>query len=273
MSLIFSQILEKDRRLRVNFLNTRKSPYFNEYIYSRLGNYFDDYCAYYAIDSQRVIMSYNNFVSHYMTHLKKFDQLGEYPYESSKDPLILNRIDYDIALILSILLEPVRHQIFNNVLNSYKIIENKARILFVGIGPGIELELLPDELNKIEAYDLEIAEFPKKRFVKFNLKEELFDKELTAFDNIYCIELLEHIPNPELLVKNLSDSLKPGGNLYLTTASNMPQFDHMINFHDRPFDNSLEEMSLEIIKKVNFMHGYNGKNSESYNTWYSCKKR
>jgi len=268
---MIKKILEADRRLRIAHLSLKKNESYDPELNETIAVFFNEYANEYNLTVDEVLASYNKFTLQYLNDLNNFQKTNEYPI-LKKGEVKIDRIDYDIALILSSFFEKVRHAIFKEIKDSFKNINTTSKILFIGIGPGIELTLLPNNNRDIDAYDLAISDFTKNKFSNFNFVEEIFVECPNSYSHIYCIELLEHIQNPELLMKNIYNSLIENGEVYLTTASNMPQFDHIINFHDRPFDNSLEEMGFEIIKKVNFTHNYNGQNSESYNTWYRCKK-
>lgn len=45
------------------------------------------------------------------------------------------------------------------------------------------------------------------------------DYEHTGFDAITCMEMLEHVPHPELVIRHCKRLLKPGGLLFLSTIS------------------------------------------------------
>ncbi len=52
------------------------------------------------------------------------------------------------------------------------------------------------------------------------------------YDTIFAIELLEHLENPYEIMESFGRSLKKDGRLIITTARNVPQFDHLFNFTD-----------------------------------------
>lgn len=49
--------------------------------------------------------------------------------------------------------------------------------------------------------------------------ESFADKEPAPFDIITCMELLEHVPDPDALVARTASLLKPGGHLFLATIN------------------------------------------------------
>ncbi len=49
-----------------------------------------------------------------------------------------------------------------------------------------------------------------------------------SFDTIVMLALLEHLANPDRLIKNLASYLKPGGQIVLTTPTPMGNFIHAV---------------------------------------------
>ncbi len=47
--------------------------------------------------------------------------------------------------------------------------------------------------------------------------------EKKAFDIVSCLEAIEHVPDPELLVKTCSDLCKPGGEVFFSTINRNPK--------------------------------------------------
>ncbi|MBP9726300.1 MAG: bifunctional 2-polyprenyl-6-hydroxyphenol methylase/3-demethylubiquinol 3-O-methyltransferase UbiG [Gammaproteobacteria bacterium] len=48
------------------------------------------------------------------------------------------------------------------------------------------------------------------------------DVKVGKFDVITCMELLEHVPDPDALIKTLSNLLKPGGKIFFSTINRNP---------------------------------------------------
>ena len=106
-------------------------------------------------------------------------------------------------------------------------------ILDVGCGGGLLCEALFDFNGKISGIDaagpgIEIA----KRHAKDNCKEilyrditaeELVDSESEKYDVVTCLEVIEHVPDPQSLVTACSNLLKPGGSLFLSTINRNPR--------------------------------------------------
>jgi 2-polyprenyl-6-hydroxyphenyl methylase/3-demethylubiquinone-9 3-methyltransferase len=106
-------------------------------------------------------------------------------------------------------------------------------VLDVGCGGGLLCEALFDFNGKISGIDaagpgIEIA----KRHAKDNCKEilyrditaeELVDSESEKYDVVTCLEVIEHVPDPQSLVTACSNILKPGGSLFLSTINRNPR--------------------------------------------------
>ena len=106
-------------------------------------------------------------------------------------------------------------------------------ILDVVCGGGLLCEALFDFKGKISGIDaagpgIEIA----KEHAKLN-NREIFYRDITAeelvadesekYDVVTCLEVIEHVPDPQSLVSACSKLLKPGGSLFLSTINRNPR--------------------------------------------------
>ena len=119
----------------------------------------------------------------------------------------------------------------SNYINNKKTVNN-LEVLDVACGGGLLAEALYDFGAQVTGVDIsEVAIETAKLHASKNNKDIsyilgeaeslLLDKK--AFDVVSCLEAIEHVPNPELLVKTCSDLCKPGGEVFFSTINRNPK--------------------------------------------------
>ena len=106
-------------------------------------------------------------------------------------------------------------------------------LLDVGCGGGILAEALHDKGAIVTGIDaagpgIEIAKHHAKKNNKLidyqeSTAEDLIQKSSEKYDVVTCLEVLEHVPDPKLLVKTCINLLKPNGDLFLSTINKNPR--------------------------------------------------
>ena len=106
-------------------------------------------------------------------------------------------------------------------------------LLDVGCGGGILAEALHDKGAIVTGIDaagpgIEIAKHHAKKNKKSidyqeSTAEDLIQKSTEKYDVVTCLEVLEHVPDPKLLVKTCINLLKPNGDLFLSTINKNPR--------------------------------------------------
>lgn len=98
------------------------------------------------------------------------------------------------------------------------------RILDIGCGGGVLTEGLAKKGALLTGIDVEpdtiITATRHARDAQLDIIYEcvpIEDFEATSFDAITCMEMLEHVKNPELIIEHAVRFLKPGGYLFLST--------------------------------------------------------
>ena len=119
----------------------------------------------------------------------------------------------------------------SNYINDKKNVNN-LEVLDVACGGGLLTEALHDFGAQVTGVDIsEIAIETAKLHASKNNKDisyilgeaENLLLEKKAFDVVSCLEAIEHVPDPELLVKTCSDLCKPGGEVFFSTINRNPK--------------------------------------------------
>lgn len=103
-------------------------------------------------------------------------------------------------------------------------------VLDVGCGGGVLSEGLASNGAKVTGLDVEPdAIATAKAHAKQNglqikyVCKPIEDYEASSFDFITCMEMLEHVSDPQLVIDNCARLLKPGGYLFLSTINRTPK--------------------------------------------------
>jgi len=249
---MIEKIINKERVFQILF---DRVDFYNQDVKNILMNYIDKYIEFKNLNSYDLKLHYEHFIKQFNKDAKQYINTNIYPALNNDKKYEITREEYDVALLLSTILTQPRYDIMTNIYKESKPLESA---LVVGSGVGIELALIKNNYKSISAYDIEVDKFCNNVHKGIQFFEEEFTGNTTnKYDDIYIIELLEHVPNPYKLIKNTKNSLNKSGRIIITLAVDIPQFDHVFNFDDiDDFKKEIDNLDLQVEYEKEIKHQY-----------------
>lgn len=159
----------------------------------------------------------------------------------------------------------IKNLTFHKRFNEIEKYKSGGRFLDVGCAMGFSLEVAQE--RNWEPHGVEISEYSstiaKKKFGKavFNGRLEEANFESESFDVILMSDLLEHVPNPNLILIEARRILKPGGLIAITTPNIASvssilmkeqwvniKFEHLFYFSPTTIKLLLEKNNFYVLK-------------------------
>ncbi|MBL4672087.1 MAG: bifunctional 2-polyprenyl-6-hydroxyphenol methylase/3-demethylubiquinol 3-O-methyltransferase UbiG [Arenicella sp.] len=117
-------------------------------------------------------------------------------------------------------------------INLHSPVKNK-KLLDVGCGGGLVSEAMSALGAEVTGIDmgeapLSVAELhlletgETVEYMKITA-EELAEQRPEQYDVVTCLEMLEHVPNPALVIEACAKMVKPGGDVYFSTINRNPK--------------------------------------------------
>lgn len=231
--------------------------------------YLDGYAAFNGLGTEAALASYLGTIRRYVGDIRAFMETGKYPLEINPKQWDISRCDYDVFLMLTILVTKHRCAIMEEIVKH----PPEGLPLVIGVGSGVELNFI-GAVDGGEAYDLYINPFARQAFPAWRFHEELYRPGSRKYGTIYAIELLEHLDDPYAFVAGCHASLPVGGKLVATTAVNVPQFDHRYNFvSDDDFERRIADLGFAVEAKRVIPHDYANMKIGARNVFYVLKRQ
>lgn len=125
-------------------------------------------------------------------------------------------------------INPLRMSYFSRTLNPAG-----KHVLDIGCGGGILAEAMAHHGARVTAIDMADASLSVARLHQLESKLEIDYQKSSAeqfalqhaeqFDIVTCLEMLEHVPEPSLVVQACHDLVKPGGTVFFSTINRNPK--------------------------------------------------
>jgi hypothetical protein len=264
----FEALVASDRKLELDYeYACTDAPDTANAVRASVAAYLEGYARFNGISQTAAIASYATTIRRYANDIRAFIKTGRYPLELDPAQPPLSRSDYDLFLILTILTTKHRCAIMEELAK----FPAAGKALVIGVGSGVELGFIGASGGS-EAYDLYINPFAPTAHPGWQFREELYRPAGQSYAAIYAIELLEHLDEPYAFLADCRASLARGGRLIVTTAANVPQFDHRFNFiPDEEFDRRAALLGLAVEYRRVIPHAYPRTDIGARNVFYVLK--
>jgi 2-polyprenyl-3-methyl-5-hydroxy-6-metoxy-1,4-benzoquinol methylase len=150
--------------------------------------------------------------------------------------------------------------------------QDKLVALDIGCGKGGFLKSLQDNINSVELWGVEPnivkSDFEEINFINNSIEEALKELPDNYFDVIFMNDVIEHLADPEIILKEVKLKLKPNG--YLVSSipnvrfiknlkhilinkdfkyedSGIRDYTHLRFFTQKSINNMFNQLGLEIV--------------------------
>ena len=122
-------------------------------LYRKIENYVTRYLLACGRSASDALAAYERFLRRYMEDVSHFVATGCYPTQAPDGPI--GRWEYDAALLLSVLVTEHRYRIMQLVAAHS---DTAGRTAVVGVGAGLEVELLKPSGCELHGWDLSLSD-------------------------------------------------------------------------------------------------------------------
>ena len=216
--------------------------------------------------SRKYIYDYLKQLDYFIKHQDyghdDFNNVREKIYDNEKTMLETYMPGLLISYAYTTILYEKMHLFINEFL---PLLQSKSKGIEIGFGEGFYLWQILKKYSEITisgfdispyaiqfaSHMLEVAGISTNRYdLRYGNIFEGIDYPSETADFAVLAEVIEHIPNPSLGIREIVRTLKKDGILYITTVINSNHMDHISNF-DSPaeVENMIRQENMEIIAK------------------------
>ena len=126
------------------------------------------------------------------------------------------------------IINPVRSEYINS-----RTTLKDQKVLDIGCGGGLLCEAMAHQGARVSGIDLGKASLETARLHLHESKlsidyqcasaEQYAEQHIAHYDAVTCMELLEHVPDPQSLVSACIRAVKPGGDIFFSTINRTPK--------------------------------------------------
>ena len=130
--MFINAIANKDRSIMFQYKRLISNLKKNDLkLYEFVNEYFYQYCKFNKVSVDNVIKIRKKFANNYIYNLKRFEKFSF--FSKKKNKFSLSRVEYDVVLLLSFLIEKHRFEIIKLFVKE----KYKGKILIIGSGPSL----------------------------------------------------------------------------------------------------------------------------------------
>ena len=169
---------------------------------------------------------------------------------------------------------PIDANIYNYVyqrcLFAYEATKNKVsgNVLEIGTGSGLGVSYMADHCSRLVTIDkfkseIDLSQYKNVEFIQMEIPP-FTNLPSAAFDYLITFQVIEHIEDDNMFLKEIHRVLKPGGKAFITTPNRLQSLSRN-PWHVREYTiEELRNMAKKYFREVDMMGTYGNENVNAY---------